>query len=354
MDKEFTGETAQKESWFTAFFENDTLMRNLRTGLILIVSIGAAFVYFGIGDQLSLATILSVAPKIGFLSILTLLSVQSMRYDTATRAFEDEMSSNTGLIETNTKIETERSKIKNHDLGIDFASDYNQSRQKTLNKAKTKTELDRMERLLIELKVAGKSQTKKYSYVQSRIEYLQKNQLVDKRFKPVSFSTIYQTEHGTKKKEDHDLNKELNFNPKTHGMTKSVFSSVIKSLGIGGSGSFVFALSESWESIVIYYGLLLASLTLTAVTTYPKTRKLTGKRYLNVRKEVLNLLTQCNVYIFNKEAEFKQKAIADELRAAEEKKQADSKQLDDIQSAFPGLPRLPMGKLITTRQAQPS
>ncbi len=342
-------EDKPKEPFFDRFFENQTLMRDLRTTLIVIISIAIPFAYFALGNQITLETLLSVGPKLGVLSAITMLAVQSMRFDTATRAFEDECESNKNIQDVDAKIVTERQKIKNHDLGIEFTSEHNKRDRNSLNKIKTEEKLQLLDFKLVQLKAKGKAATKKCRELETRIASIRKNGLVDRRFKPITFASFYQAESGERRKSDHNLNQELAFNPKTYGMTKSVAGSIVKSLGIGASGSFMFFLNESWQNILLYYGLLLGSIALTVITTYPKTRQLTKKRYLASRKKVLSLLEQCNAYIASKEEELKQKAVEDEKKREQEKLQMNTKAEETIQNTFPGLPRLPVELIVATK-----
>ena len=298
------------------FFGNTELLRSIRTIVSFLISIGLPMVYFGIFvnfDQLDITAMLVM--KFSGLAVVFMLSIWNVRFEIANRAFEDERKENKDLKGIETDIGNEKAKIKDHDLGILFAADYNIKQRAVRDKQATARRLEALERRLLLHKVKGRQKAAKR--VTAKIESLKANPIIVwwKPLKPIAFSDLYEVE-SHKAKRELSPHQKLKYRPQTDGMMSSVISSLFKSFGFGTAGSLPFLIGTPIMTILIFYGGLILSMIWTAITIYIKTRYKTQTKYLDARSFKRDLLKQCVLYI----AEQKKAAVPSVSTAPEQDK----------------------------------
>ena len=304
----------KKPVTLNSLFGNTELMRGVRTTVSILISIALPIAYFGFFVNLDQFT-----PELVFqlsgLGVVSMLAIWNIRFEIATRAAEDEIAVNKDIIQLNDEINAEKVKIKDHDLGVQFASQYNRDARTRRDAQATQTRLDTLAHKLLVAKVKGHH--KRAKHLSARIESLKSKplKLWWIRIPPIKFSDIYEIESHRSSKETPARSK-LRYNPKYEGAVKSMFSSVIKSVGFGSMGTIPFLIGTPFMTILIFYAFLLASMAWTAVTTYLKIRYKTQTKYVDARTFKRDLLKQCVLYI----AEQKKAAVPSVSTAPEPSK----------------------------------
>jgi hypothetical protein len=282
-----------------SIFGNTELMRGIRTTVSILISIALPIAYFGFFVNLDQFT-----PELVFqlsgLGVVSMLSIWNIRFEIATRAAEDEIAVNKDIIRLNEEINAEKVKIKNHELGVQFATQYNRDARARRDAQATQTRLESLAHKLLVAQVKGRQ--KRAKRLSARIESLKSKplNLWWIRIPPIKFSDIYEIESHRSSKETPARSK-LRYNPKYEGAVKSMFSSVLKSVGFGSMGTIPFLIGTPFMTILIFYGFLLSSMAWTAVTTYLKIRYKTQTKYVDARTFKRDLLRQCVAFIAEKE-----------------------------------------------------
>lgn len=315
IKKEAQGDI-NKKPFFESFNEkiNDTsFLKNLRTSVILVMVVGVPLLYFGLFGNFDFAVLLNW--KLGFLAVMTMGLVFMLRIDTMLRAFDDEMTHNTELMQIEADIKTETAKIKDHKKGRMFVKDYNRREQEYHDGLKTDAEIDRIKNILTKLEIAGKDSTKRYASLKNRLKSLETHPLHEK-ITPIDYEEIYTFESKRTKKKSSAKHK-LTFSPTKISPVKSIFNSALKGFGGGVAGSLPFMFGSSLKTILAYYFSLFAAIAWTALQTYIKTRSKTAGRYKETRAFKLEILKECNQFIANFKEELPQQEKTEEIRRLE-------------------------------------
>lgn len=297
-----------------AMNDPDTL-RNIRTGIILIIALGAPILYFGFVENIQLEGFLTW--RLGFLAIMAVALVKMVQIDTRSRAFEDEILSNVELNKVEKEIYEENKKVKNHKFGHKFVNKYNEDEQRNADETATDKRKNVLNYIKSTLEIKGKFDSKKYKKVVAELEHL-KDHNIRGKYKPIDYSDVHSIEKKGKKG-GAQAKKYLNYDPKKENFIGTTTSIFIKGATMGGAGSIPFLWSQSWKVIIIFYLTFILSILSTILQTYIKTRRKTEKKYLPAREFKLNLQRDMNKYIAEQEREEEQTRVQTLVKPEEPK-----------------------------------
>lgn len=270
--------------WLDGFLENKELLRNVRSIAIGVLALSLGIIYAGLYNSANLKSLFTI--NVAGLSVVALISVRIWRLDVKTRAFEDECDKNEEINKIDQEFQTLATKEIDLNSCIDYVNVFNAKEQELANKKKTANAIAKLERKRDKQLIKYSYSQDKYDSVrakfQVKIDKLKTTPLIDKKFKPVSVKQMLSDYKVKTTKEDIGYTR-FEYNPIFDGEKKSLIFSMFKFLGIGASGSLVFNEIENITAIVLYYLLLLISMTLTLVIQYPKVRKATATEYLAKR-----------------------------------------------------------------------
>lgn len=253
------------------FLNNEKLLKDIRSAVALLFSLGLGLFYFGFYEQITLDAILNIG--LGALAVISTISVWIVRIDISLRAFDDEIENNDPLRKDIEEMVEYQDKIVDYDSAIDYIKSYNKEQQLLADKILTEKVITRLETKIMRCKINEKP----YDKYQDKINLLQMIPLKDKSYKPIGLRQIKgYSKNG--KKEYSGLSRFV-YNPKTDGNKRSLMFAPLKGLGIGGAGSLPFVMSASAKTILIYYTLLILSIIMTVITRYLKVRKNTKEKY---------------------------------------------------------------------------
>jgi len=295
--------------WFAKIFEDDETLRNIRSGVAATIALSLGALFFGLFNSENLKSL--VTYNVAGLTLVAILSVWIWKLDLQDRAMIDELQSNKDLQDIEADILITSKLPRNNDNCMLFADWYNDKEQTFLNKRKTvkrvnkyKDNINRLKLTVRDLKwyqrVVRKiirfiiylipfAHIKDIAYYEKLIHQLKAKPLIDRSYKPIIAKNILSAKIEKDKREEHGATA-TEYNPKSDGTKKSLIFSFVKFAGIGGTGNMVFAKSASYKTILIYYGLLIASLIWTTASRYPKVRINTKTKYFVTRKNKLDLM----------------------------------------------------------------
>ena len=253
------------------FFNDEKLLKDIRSGIALTLALGLGMLYFGFADNVTLEALLNFS--MGALAIISMISVWIVRVEISFRAFDDELDQNVELKKDVGLMKIEQNKIIDYDSAIDYIKKYNVKQQDFANKVLTDNAIKRLENKIIQRKILGKS----YDKIQAKINKLERVPLIDKSYKPVTLKQI--KGYGKSNKSEFSGITRFVYNPRTDGNKKSLLIAPLKGFGIGGAGSIPFIVTASAKTIFIYYSILILSIGLTIISRYLKVRKNTKVKY---------------------------------------------------------------------------
>jgi len=252
-------------------FNDEKLLKDIRSGIALSLALGLGFLYFGFAENITLSALFNFG--IGALAVISMISVWIVRIDISFRAFDDEIEENEPLQNDIKSMEDEQDKIIDYDTCIDYIKKYNKQHQELANKIKTEKVIARLESKIVKAKINEKPFTK----FEIKISNLKRMPLVDKTYKDITLKQI--KGYTAKNKGEFNGLSRVVYNPKTDGNRRSLLFAPLKGFGIGGAGSIPFMVTASGKTIFIYYVLLLLTISLTVITRYLKVRKNTKEKY---------------------------------------------------------------------------
>jgi hypothetical protein len=260
----------------------DKYKKDIRSVAIGVVSLSLGILFFGFYNETNLDMLFTF--HVAGLSLVALVSIRLWRFDVRTIAFEDECETNEGIIAQEKQGIELITQPVDYESCLDYCDIWNAKEQKNANIRKTNKKITKLKNKRDRLYLIYSSRPNKLKNKQAKIDKhiarLQVKPLIDRKFKKVS---VKQMLSGYKVKTSKDANGKtfFEYNPVTHGSKTSFLKSLIKFVGIGGSGGLVFNdLQDQWEQILVYYGLLILSMVLTLVFNYPVVRNLTKTNYL--------------------------------------------------------------------------
>jgi len=197
-----------------SFFNDEKLLKDIRSGVALTLALTLGFLYFGFADQVSLDALLNFG--IGALALISIVSVWIVRIDISFRAFDDEIGDNKPLQDDIKLMKVEQDKITDYDTCIDYIKLYNNEQQALANKIKTEKAIMRLDNKILKAKINEKP----YDKFEHKIVSLKASPLVDKSYKPITLKQIKGYDQNGKS-EFSGLTRFV-YNPKTDGNKRSL------------------------------------------------------------------------------------------------------------------------------------
>lgn len=276
--------------WINEILSNDKLLRDIRTGVSVVVALSLAIIYWAFLENFSFT--LPQLQKILALTFIFAISVMIVRIEFKFRAFTAEIESNEDLQKVEKELFEEDVNIKHDEYGIEFVGKFNKEGQEKANRLKTENRILKLLEKRRELIRRGKDT----SAVDSEIERLKVEPEVDTRFKPIRYTDLISKASFTKNDKDVLDRDNIYYDPVRHGNIRGFFGTFLRSI-IPGSLGIGFLLDEPLVNIVLYYLALLLAFAWTISTQYTATRKNTKTRYYETRKNKLVLLREMKNYI---------------------------------------------------------
>ena len=263
--------------WIDDFLQNEQLILDIKSGLILLVSISLPIIYFLYSDNFKLDALLTFS--FGILSLVVIIGNVLTFYEITDKAERDELMINTDIQEEEDKTRNAQGTLpKQIDPIIEFNKFYNQQKQDNRNKQLTNKRIAYLNNKITHAKINGKPITK----YEEEIALLEVTPLFDKSYRPVELKHIISQNNKT----DNQIegNDAIHINIRTYGLRGFLIKQVVKSLGIGGSGLFILGISENGWTIFTFYLIYLLSLAILIVFRYPSVRKVMRTLYLDTLK----------------------------------------------------------------------
>jgi hypothetical protein len=302
------------KEWLDDFLNNEKLINDIKSGLVLIVAVGLPLLYFAYSENFKLDILLTI--QFGILALFVVFGNVITWLEISDKAIRDEKLVNEELQkEEKLTIEKQQTLPRNIDDLIDFNVYYNETKQKNRNRKYTESKIERLRSKITNAKVKGKP----YHKYQQKIDNLKKNPLYDKSYKPVKIQNIISIEK--RKENEIEGNDSLHVNIKTYGWKSFAIKQVVKSLGIGGSGLFLLGFSDTWETIVAFYLIYIIELLMIVLFRYPSIRKLTNGFYILTLKNKRNYIDEYHKW--KKEADNEQNESTTLCETREDKNDQD-------------------------------
>lgn len=276
--------------WINEILGNDKLLRDIRTGVSVVVALSLAIIYWAFLENFSFT--LPQLQKILALTFIFAISVMIVRIEFKFRAFTAEIESNEDLQKVEKELFEEDVNIKHDEYGIEFVGKFNKEGQEKANRLKTENRILKLLEKRRELIRRGRDT----SAVDSEIERLKVEPEVDTRFKPIRYTDLISKASFTKNDKDVLDRDNIYYDPVRQGNIRGFFGTFLRSI-IPGSLGIGFLLDEPLVNIVLYYLALLLAFAWTISTQYTATRKNTKTRYYETRKNKLVLLREMKNYI---------------------------------------------------------
>jgi len=271
------------------FFGNKKLLKNIRTGAIVLLLFMIPIIYFGYRSSFTFEALLSwdfgSAIVVITLSILlTTVETKSLAYD-LTVELDDEIKDIENDVESNSdKI---RLLDKTGKKSIKWANHYNKDQQKMYNEIKTNDKIAVYEKRALKLVVNGKDKkAKKYDKL---IKGLKKNGLKDKKFKAYDIKRIMGIDRIGIKLTSHKGDNEIKSNPKKTNLGAILLGMPIRASGIGMIGTIPFLWDGTAETVFLFYLSYILAIIITIVSQYLLTSYRTTYGYKTAIKKIKTL-----------------------------------------------------------------
>jgi hypothetical protein len=279
------------------FLNNEQLILDIRSGLILFVSILLPLVYFLYSKNFSISGLLAF--EFGVLSLIVIFGNVLTFLEISDKAIRDEKDNNDQIIEEEKKtIDKQNTLPKKIDSVIEFNRFYNEQEQDNKNKELTNERIAYLNNKITNCKIKQKP----YSQYEEEIAFLEHNPLYDKSYKPVQLRYIIA--QNTTAKREIKGNDAIHINPRTYGMRKFLMKQPIKALSIGGSGMFILGLSDDIGTILMFYLIYIISLAVLVSFRYPFVRKVTRTLYSTTLRNKQDYITEYHDWIEAQEEEY--------------------------------------------------
>ena len=278
------------------FLNNEQLILDIRSGLVLFVSILLPLVYFLYSKNFSISGLLAF--QFGILSLIVIFGNVLTFLEISDKAIRDEKDNNKEITtaEQDT-VEKQNTLPKKIDRVIDFNRFYNEQEQDNKNKELTDQRIAFLNNKITNCKIKGKP----FAKYERETEFLNDNHLYDKTYKPVQLKYIL-AQDATKDTEIKG-NDAIHINPRTYGMRKFLMKQPIKALSIGGSGMFILGLSDDLGTILMFYLIYLISLAVLTAFRYPFVRKITRTLYIRTLKNKQDYIDEFHEWNNNQKEE---------------------------------------------------
>ena len=271
------------------FFSNEKLLKQIRTGAIILILLLIPFFYFGFKDTFTFDALLSWDFG-GAVAIIT-LSILLATIETKSVAFDFTIEIDDDLIPLQDTIQTNGNEIQKLDKtgkrSILWCNKYNKDQQQMYDEIKTNDKINILEKKVLRYTIDSKF--KKVNWCEEQIEKLKKNHLVDKKFIPYNIKRIINVDKIgikiNKKKGDH----ETKSNPKKVSLLSIIFGMPIRAAGLGVLSSIPFLMNESAMTIFLFYIAYILTMTVTILSQYVITSYKTTHSHKSALKTIVRL-----------------------------------------------------------------
>jgi hypothetical protein len=250
------------------FFDNKQLLKDIRTGSILLLILLIPLFWFGFKDTLVFNSLWSWS--FGSAIVVITLSIYLATTETKTRAYDDRFTLNTELQKIHNDIQDNSVTIKQLDKkikrSIKWCNEYNKDQQDMYNEIKTNNKIDILEKRAIKYRIRGKE--KRATSCDYEIDKLNDNPLIDKRFKPYDIKRLLTIEKRAIKFNKQKGDNEINSNPKHTNIGTILLGMPIRALGVGMFGAVPFIIDESPGEVILFYIAYLLTMAITIITQY--------------------------------------------------------------------------------------
>jgi hypothetical protein len=287
--------------WLNEILKNDKLLRDIRTGVAILMSLMLAIIYWGFIENFNFTGV-QITRILG-LTVVFSASVFIVRIEFKARGFQAEMDENVELQEIEKLLFEEDVNIINDDLGIEWVNEFNIKGQEKANKLKTEKRIN----YLLQKRREKIRKNKSVQLIDSEIEKLKNEPLIDMKYKPIRYTDLISKGSLDNNKKEVIDRDQIYYNPVKQGNVTGFATTFIRSV-IPGSLGIGFLLEEPFGNILLYYLFLLIAFAWTISTQYVLVRKQTAKRYFITRQNTLTLLREMKSYI-NKKNEIEKETL---------------------------------------------
>lgn len=281
-------------NWLNEILKNEKLLRDIRTGVAVVVSLLLAILYWGFIENFNFTGI--QLTRILGLTVVFTLSIFIVRIEFKARGFQAEMDENEELRKIEKELFEEDVNIVNDDLGIQWVNDFNIKGQEKANKIKTEKRINQ----LLKRRREYIRRNRSIIAIDHEIERLKNEPLIDTKYKPIRYTDLISKGSLDSNKKDVIDRDQIYYNPIKQGNISGFASTFLRSI-IPGSLGIGFLLQEPIGNILLYYVFLLIGFAWTISTQYVLVRKQTAERYFITRKNTLTLLREMKLYINEKQ-----------------------------------------------------
>jgi len=279
--------------WLNDILKNDKLLRDIRTGVAIVVSLLLAILYWGFIENFNFSGI--QITKILGLTVVFTVSVFIVRIEFKARGFQAELDENVELQKIEKALFEEDVNLVNDDLGIQWVNDFNIKGQNKANKIKTEKRINE----LLKKRRERIRRNKSIVDIDLQIERLKNEPLIDTKYKPIRYTDLISKGALDGNKKDVIDRDQIYYNPIKQGNVGGFAATFVRSI-IPGSLGIGFLLQEPIGNILLYYLFLIIAFAWTISTQYVLVRQQTAKRYFVTRQNTLTLLREMKSFITEK------------------------------------------------------
>ena len=273
--------------------KNEQLLKNIRTGAVLLLAILLPLGYFAYAESLTWESIFNI--EFGALVIIVWATLQLVTKETKTRARDDRYLSKeeekNEFVDLEKEIEQNKKDIIAKDKSLKqttrWVSQYNKEQQDLYNEILTNDTIYKLEQRARDFRLDGK--LKKANALEKDIERLKFNPLVDRTFEKYDVKIIANYNTSKFKRKKNKGNSEINVDPTKMNKKMSVATLLLRSAGIGIFGAIPIVFSESIGTILSFYLIYSITLVFTVITNYLLTTWIMDKVYKPALKRIVDI-----------------------------------------------------------------
>ena len=271
------------------FFSNERLLKQIRTGAIVLILLLIPLFYFGFKDTFTFAALWSVDFG-GAVAIIT-LSILLATIETKSVAFDFTLDIDDELKPLQEEIKKNGNEIQQLDKtgkrSILWCNRYNKDQQQMYDELKTNNKINVLEKKVLRYTIDGNF--KQVTWCESQIEKLKKNNLVDKKFVPYEIKRIMNVDKIGIKLNKKKGDSETKSNPKKVNLMSIILGMPIRAASLGILGTIPFMVNESgWTIFYFYIGYILTMI-ITILSQYIMTSYKTTHSHKSALKKVVLL-----------------------------------------------------------------
>lgn len=277
------------------FLNNQELLQDIKSVMMLIVSILLPILYFAYSQYFELDGLLNW--RFGVLSVFVVVGNIIVFFESSDKAMRDEKTANEDVPLAETETEKAQATLpKQIDMLIAFNKHYNDREQNNKNLEFTNEVIRKYEIKILKRKIRGKP----YEKLEAEIDRLRDTPLYNKKYKPVRINNIVSLQKV--KSTEISGDDAFNVNPKTYGFKRFVLKQPLKALSVGSSGMFILGFTESFATIFVFYLVYLLSLAILFALRYKSARDITKTLYVKSLRNKCNYIEE--YHDFAKDAVF--------------------------------------------------